>query len=163
MSEPYIRVVVPEEHFTVFRTRRSGLPEIVSVNDALLSFQCSRIFRWHLSVTIDATDVTEDRLPSKNEMDLLYMIGDEIADVVLGGRTEHNSNNAMILATSAWDATREVMFQVYDPEIAHAALQTLLHGKGWPRRWNYRMDDDPDWSNAASIFKLFPMAKGNDA
>ncbi|WP_235582303.1 DUF695 domain-containing protein [Rhizobacter sp. Root1221] len=156
-------MVVPEAHFTVFRTSRSGLPEVVSVNDALLSFRDIRIFRWHLCVTIAAVDVAENRLPSKDEMDVLYMIGDEIEDVVLGGRTEHDSNNAVILATSAWDATREVLFQVYDPEIAHAALQKLLHGKLWPRKWNYEMDDDPEWSNAAFLFKLFPLAKGDDA
>jgi hypothetical protein len=55
------------------------------------------------------------------------------------------------------------MFQVHDPEIAHTALQALLNGQGWERSWSYKMSEDRTWSNAAHIFKLFPLANGHDA
>jgi hypothetical protein len=58
---------------------------------------------------------------------------------------------------------RELLLQVHDPEIADAALRQLLKSRSWPRAWEYRMHEDAQWKEAAYIFALFPLARGNNA
>ena len=163
MSRPEVRVVVPEAHFTLFNAQRSGLPEIIVANDALLRFAQIEVFPWHLRVEMEAKDLVENGMPSPAESELLFAIGDQIESAVLNGTTEHGSPNAVFLARSTWNETRELMFQVHDPDITHSALQALLNSHKWERSWSYKMSEDRTWSNAAHIFKLFPLAKGHGA
>jgi hypothetical protein len=163
MDEQRIEINVPEPHFTLFNATRSGKPEVVVVNGALLAFPHTTVFPWHLLVTIEAQELVANGMPSPSESEVLFRIGDEIETLVLGGKTEHNSENALFLARSTWDGCRELLFQVHDPEITHVALQELLDSRTWERSWEYRMEDDREWSNAANVFQLFPRARGNDA
>jgi len=163
MPDTKTRIIVPEPHFTLFDAQRSGKPEVVVVNDALLSFVATDIFPWHLCITIEASELVDNGMPSQPESELLFAIGDEIEKVVMEGRTEHNSPNALFLARSTWDGIRELRFQVHDPEITHLALQELLESRTWQRQWDYRMESDRGWSNAANLFQLFPQAHGTDA
>ncbi len=79
------------------------------------------------------------------------------------GRSQNNGENALFLARSTWNERRELLFQVHNPEIAHIALQSLLTSRQWERDWDYRMEQDLEWSKPAYIFQLFPQAKGSDA
>jgi Family of unknown function (DUF695) len=163
MEESRVEIDVPQAKFTLFDATRSGKPEVVVVNEALLAFLHLEVFPWHLLVTLEATELVENGMPSQSESEVLFRIGDEIEDVVLGGKTEHGSNNALFLARSTWDGRRELMFQVHNPEVAHSALQALLGSREWERAWEYRMESDLEWSNAAYLFALFRRARGSDA
>ena len=163
MQPRTVTIKIPEPHYTLFNATRSGLPEVIVVNDALLSFPHSDIFAWHLCVTLEAKELIENGMPSPDESALLFDVGDEIEKVVLAGRTENNGENALFLARSTWNERRELLFQVHNPEIAHTALQSLLTSRHWQREWDYRMEQDLDWSKPAYIFQLFPRANGSDA
>jgi hypothetical protein len=158
-----VTIEIPEPHFTLFNAKRSGLPEVIVVNDALLGFPHIEAFSWHLCVTLGAMELIENGMPSECESSLLFEIGDEIEEVVLGGRTEHGGINALFLARSTWNEQRELLFQVHDPEVADTALQALLESRQWQRDWDYRMKQDFEWSSAANVFQLFPQANGSDA
>ncbi len=160
MQPRTVTIQIPEPHFTLFNTTRSGLPEVIVVNEALLSFQHSDIFAWHPCVTLEAKELIENGMPSQDESALLFEIGDEIEQLVLAGRTENNGENALFLARSTWNERRELLFQVHNPEIAHVALQSLLTSRQWERDWDYRMEQDLAWSKPAYIFQLFPRANG---
>ena len=163
MQPRTVTIKIPEPHYTLFNATRSGLPEVIVVNDALLSFPHSDVFAWHLCVTLEAKELIENGMPSPDESALLFDIGDEIEEVVLAGRTENNGENALFLARSTWNERRQLLFQVHNPEIAHAALQSLLNSRQWQREWDYCMEQDLEWSKPAYIFQLFPQANGSDA
>jgi hypothetical protein len=158
-----VRIVVPEPHYTLFDAKREGMPEVIVVNDALLSFAHSDIFPWYLKITLEAHDVIENGMPSEPESKLLFQIGDEIEELTLSGRTAHGGANALFLARSTWNSLRELRFQVHDPEIAHTALQVHLKSREWVRPWEYEMTSDPTWEKAGYVFQLFPQAQGRDA
>ena len=158
-----VSIKVPEPHYTLFNTSRSELPEVIVVNDARLAFQHNDICAWHLCVTLHVKDLIENGMPSPDESALLFQIGDQIEEVVLAGRTLTEGENALFLARSTWNEARELLFQVHNPEIANVALQKLLNSREWPRSWEYRMEEDVEWSKAASVFHLFPLATGSDA
>lgn len=163
MTAETVSVEVPEPHLTLFDSQRDGMPEVIVVNDALLSFQHAELFSWHLRIRLEVQDIAENGMPSPAESKLLFDIGDAIEDVVLNGRTQFGAKNALFLARSTWHEVRELLFQVHDPEITHSTLQHLLGSKGWERQWEYRMEDDPQWKEAARVFALFPLARGIDS
>lgn len=155
MSDDSVTVVVPEPHFTLFDGKRDDLPEVIVVNDALLAFEHTDIFAWHLEVTIHAVDLAERGMPSPDESKLLFTVGDEIEKAIVG-------YNAIFLARSTWNGFRQLAFRVYDPEVANTTLQELLAREQF-RFWEFRMLPDASWQVAAPYFQLFPMASGNDA
>ena len=162
MSTETVSVCVPEPHFTLFNAQRDGMPEVIVVNDALLAFPRHELFPWHLRVRLEAKEIVENGMPSPAESEVLFEIGDAIETAVLDGRTQLGARNSLFLARSTWNDLRELLFQVHDPEIANAALQGLLNSRSWSRPWEYRMQEDPEWKEAAYVFALFPMAGGND-
>ena len=162
MSEQ-VTVSIPEDHYTLFNAVRDDLPEIICVNDALLKFTHVGIFPWHLRVRIDANELAENGMPTSEESELLFEVGDRIEKIVLDGRTPLGARNAVFLARSTWNELRELYYCVHDPEIAHAALQALIESAPRERNWEYRMSHDPDWAEAGWIFRLFPIANGANA
>ena len=148
-------MVVPEAHYTLFDAVREGLPEVIVVNDALLSFGHNDIFPWHLRVSLEAVDLADNGMPTNAESGVLFGIGDEIEKTVLSGVTSNGAANSLFLARSTWNEWRELYFMVHDPEIAHPALQALLKAKNWARHWEYKMEHDGEWEKAGYIFQLF--------
>lgn len=155
MSEDSVTIVLPDPHYTLFNGERDSLPEVVVVNDALLAFEHTDIFAWHLEVTLHAVDLADQGMPSPDESKLLFEIGDEIERAILG-------YNALFLARSTWNGFRELAYRVYDPDAADKILQELL-AKEQRRFWEFHMKYDPSWKHAGFYFQLFPLASGNDA
>ncbi|MES2888294.1 MAG: DUF695 domain-containing protein [Pseudomonadota bacterium] len=156
MDEQRVEIDIPKPQFTLLQVTRSGKPEILVLNAALVAFAHPPIFPWHLLVTLEAEELVANGMPSRPESEVLWRIGDEIEALVGSGKTPHGSDNAVFLARSTWDGCRELLFQVHDPEITHASLQQLLDSRDWERAWEYEMQDDPAWSKAAKLFQLLP-------
>ncbi len=163
MNERRLKVEVPEAHYTLFSATRGALPEVIVVNDALLTFRHTEVFPWHLWVCLEATKLGDNGMPTHDESTLLFKVGDRIEDTVLGGRTELGAKNAVFVARSTWNERRELHFQVHDPDIADVALKRMIASHDGTREWEYRMTHDPNWSEAGRIFQLFPLSQGADA
>lgn len=157
-----VEIDIPALSETLFSATRDGMPEIISVNSALLGFAHVDLFRWHLCITLEARELIDNGMPSPDESALLFRLGDEIEEIVLGGRTGNGAVNALFLARSTWNGGRELIYRVHDPEIAHHALQLALTRQQWEREWDYRMEDDAEWEKAGYIFQLFPQSHGNN-
>jgi hypothetical protein len=147
------RILLPEAHYTLFNTTRRDLPEVICVNDALLAFEHHEIFAWHLSISIEAQELIENGMPSERESAILFEFGDRFESGLEGP-------NALFLARNTWNGHRILYFQVYDPEVANEFLQKVLEEKLPFRPWEYEMSHDPAWTQAGSIFELFPQASG---
>ena len=156
MKDHIVRVVAPEPHYTLFDSNRDDLPEVIVVNDALLSFRYTNVFQWHLEVNIQAEELADKGMPTPEESKVLFELGDRIESAVEG-------KNALFLARSTWNGLRQLSFRVHDPESANDTLQAILADKPNTRFWEFRMRHDPEWHEAGYIFKLFPLAKGSDA
>jgi hypothetical protein len=163
MTDREVTVVIPKPHYTLFDSKRDGFPEVIVVNEALLSFAHSAVFPWHLCVTLEAREMIENGMPSPKESELLFKLGDEIESTVLNGRTDRGAENALFLARSTWNQIRQLLFQVHDPEVADSELQGLMNSRRWERHWDYKMQEDQSWENASFVFQLFPQARGSDA
>lgn len=101
MSTETVSVCVPEPHFTLFNAQRDGMPEVIVVNDALLTFPHHELFPWHLRVRLEAKEIVEDGMPSPAESEILFEIGDAIEAAVLDGRTQLGARNSL-RAAAPW-------------------------------------------------------------
>jgi hypothetical protein len=139
-------VVLPEETFSAFEFRQEDLPGIALINSALVDFDAKRVFRWHLSLMIDFSDLIENGMPSQQDRDLLEPF-ENVVDQQLKAPME--LPNAVFLGRVTWNATRELIYRVYDPELADAFLQGVISSQDHPLPFDFRMDDDPGWELAA--------------
>lgn len=140
------RVIIPEERFDIVEFNQNGLPGIGVINRSLRDFEPKIVFAWHLSIIIEFERLAEKGMPSKTERKLVDEFGDSL-DLALKG-SDLEKPNALFLARITWNATRELIYRVYDPEPPHRFLTQLINEKTYPRQFDYRIDNDSDWKLA---------------
>lgn len=132
-----------DEIFTIVEFEQNGLPGIASVNNCLKNLTGNRELKWHLSVLIQCSNVTNRGLPSKNEQKVLYEIEATLDPYIKA------DNGGVFLACVTHNALRELIWRVRNPEEANAAMQHIIQSRTTQRPLNYRIDDDPSWTRAA--------------
>jgi hypothetical protein len=141
-----LRVVIPDESFAILEFIQNDLPGIAVVNSALREFEPKVVFSWHLSLMLEFRQLIERGMPSRDEREVVDRWGDELNVAIKGVDTE--KPNALFLARITWNATRELIWRVYDPEPVHEYLQRTIKPDAFPRQFDYRMDHDPEWKMA---------------
>lgn len=139
LKENEIRIVLPEESYTLIEYKQDGLPCIAAVNSGLLDFEHKEIFHWHLSVIIDFEDIVENGMPSEEEREIVDPFCAKLDEEIKAG------GNALFLVRETWNKTRRLVWMVYDPEIAHQHLQYIIEHYKHPRPFDYRMEEDFEW------------------
>ncbi|WP_207389234.1 DUF695 domain-containing protein [Marinobacter halodurans] len=127
--------------------KEDGLPCIGMLNSALKDFQHKNIFGWHLSVIIDFEELIENGMPSEEERDIVDPFCDQLDEEIKAG------GNALFLVRETWNKTRRLVWRVYDPEIAHQHLQYIADYHRYPRPFDWRMEQDLEWDQAAWYFE----------
>lgn len=140
------RVIIPEEHYHILKFKQDNLPGVAVINDALKEFEPKIVFSWHLSIMFDLEDLVNNGMPSKQEQVVIDAYGDLLDSDIKGANKE--KPNALFLARITWNKTRELIWRVYDPEIAHKYLQQIIADNSSPREFDYRIDPDEEWKLA---------------
>lgn len=146
LKENEVRIVLPEEIYTLIEYNKENLPCIAMVNSSLLDFEHKEIFRWHLSVIIDFEDLIDKGMPSKKEREIVDPFCDQLDEEIKAG------GNALFLVRETWNKTRRLVWMVYDPEIAHQHLQYIIEHHRHPRPFDYRMEEDIKWEQPECYF-----------
>ncbi|HIK73139.1 MAG TPA: DUF695 domain-containing protein [Alcanivorax sp.] len=147
LKENEVRVVLPEESYTLMEWKEDGLPCIGMLNSALSDFEHKQVFGWHLSVIIDFEETVENEMPSEEEREIVDPFCDKLDEEIKAG------GNALFLIRETWNRTRRLVWRVYDPEIAHHHLQYLVDHHRHPRPFDWRMEQDVEWDQAEWYFK----------
>ncbi len=95
-------------------------------------------------------------MPQPDEQEVLYAIGDEITAALVDARTGHDAPNVLYLARSTCGGVRELVFRVHDAEIANRVLRDRIKSRTWERAWEFRMEADREWEQAAPFFAIYP-------
>ena len=141
-----IRVQIPEEEHSILEFNREELPGIAVVNTALRDFVGKEAFSWHLSIIMDLEELIDNGMPSRKERAIVDPYGDYLNELVKGVNPE--KPNALFLGRVTWNATRQFLWRVYDPEIADRALKEIINSNSSPREFEYQMEHDTDWKLA---------------
>lgn len=144
LKEDEVRIVLPEETYTLIEYKYEDLPCIAAVNSGLIGFEHKDIFAWHLSVIIDfdESEIIDNGMPSEKEREIVDPFCDKLDEEIKAG------GNALFLVRETWNKTRRLVWMVYDPEIAHQHLQYIIEHHQHPRHFDYRMEEDAEWEQA---------------
>ena len=138
------KVIVPEEYYSILEFKQEDLPGVAVVNTALCDFEPKEVFSWHLSLMIDLEELVENGMPSPEEQEIVEEFGDSLDLLIKGEDTE--KPNALFLARITWNGTRELIWRVFDPEIANNFLQQIIKEGDAIRQFDYKMEDDEEWN-----------------
>ncbi|MDH5414914.1 MAG: DUF695 domain-containing protein [Flavobacteriaceae bacterium] len=147
LKEDEVRIVLPEEQFTLVEYKEDDHPCIAAINSALIDFEHKDIFCWHLSVIIDFEDIVDNGMPSEEERQIVDPFCDKLDGEIKAG------GNALFLARETWNETRRLVWMVYDPEIANQHLQYIIEYNMHPRPFDYEMKEDHNWEQAEWYLK----------
>lgn len=128
-----------EPYYALINTSRGDKPAVVVVNSALRIFPQRHLFPWHLKIVITCRELAEQGMPTSGENQLLYSIEDTISAEILSGR------NGVFLARITCGGTRELLFRICDPKVAHGQLQALVSAEPALREWQYTLEEDVNW------------------
>ena len=108
-----------------------------------------------------AERLIENGMPAPDESKLLFRIADRIEREVLKTTTGSGAADALFLARSTWNESRELYFRVHDPKPMDEALKKMVKRKTWyGHGWRYEMAHDPAWEKAGYVFQvLTPSVK----
>lgn len=135
-------VIIPEEIHQVLEFNQKELPGIAVVNVALKDFVQKEVFSYHCSLVINFEDVIANGMPSQNERDVVDRFQDFLDEKIKGNPEKPN---ALFLARVTWNATRELIWRVFDPELTNEFLSGIIERKYYPREFDYKIDPDKDW------------------
>ena len=137
------RVVIPKEHYQILNFNTDGLPGVAVVNKSLAEFEPKEVFVWHCSVMLQCEKLIEKGMPSREEVEILDKFGDFLDDKIKGADKE--KPNGLFLARITWNETRELIWRIFDPEIANDFLTDLIEREDHLRNFDYRIDEDENW------------------
>lgn len=140
------RVSIPREKYSILEFEQEEFPGIAVVNSALRNFESKEVFAWHLSVMVDFEDLIENGMPSKKELSVIEPFENKLDSMLKG--LDKNKPNALFLGRITWKSTRELIWRIYNPEIANDVLQQIIKTNDAPRPFDFRMEQDTQWELA---------------
>ena len=144
-AEREYQIVLPDECGCIVNFRQEGLPGVANIRSSLREFEPKLVFAWHIALMLQLQDLVQNGMPSKAEQKVIDAFG-ETLDTAFTGDREHP--NALFLARITWNATREIVYRVYEPEPIDRYLRGLVARESSPRPFEYRIEHDPDWKLA---------------
>ena len=147
LEDNEVRIVLPEESYTLMEWKQDKLPCIGMLNSSLKEFEHKNIFPWHLSVIINFEELIDNGMPSEEEREIVDPFGDALEDDIKAG------GNALFLIRETWNGTRRLVWRVYDPDIAHQHLQFIVDNHRYPRQFDWHMEEDTAWKEAEWYFQ----------
>lgn len=147
LKDNEVRIELPEESYTLLEWKEGDLPCVGMLNSALKYFEHKNVFSWHLSVIIDFEEVIDKGMPSIEEREIVDPFGDKLEEDIKAG------GNALFLIRETWNGTRRLVWRIYDPEIADQHLKYIVENNRYPRQFDWRMVQDPEWKEAQWYFE----------
>ena len=136
------RVVIPKEVFAILEWQDEGLPAICVVNQALANFEPKVVFAWHLSINLTCEQLADNGMPTQKEKQVLDQFGDDL------DRHLKADGNALFLARITWNGTRQLLYRIYDPDVANEYLMGIINEETQVREFDFRMKHDETWEFA---------------
>jgi len=135
-------VTLPRPRSVVLAFQQDGLPGVATINAALQTLEHKIVFRWHLSVLVEAEGVAPHALPETCEQAAILDVQAQIAALV------EADGQALWLARIVHNGAWELLWRVHDARHAQAQLNKLIDAGTHLRPFSYKLQDDPKWALA---------------
>lgn len=139
-------VNLPKEDTFSFGTfENEGKKYMFVLNGETLKIENKEVFGWFLNLCIAIENHDDYGMPGSEELEKLQDFVDYLDAIV---KTDNKINpNAICIGRVTGNSMVQCFWQVYNPEVAHNALQKVIDSD--PEfRFLYEMDQDLKWENA---------------
>ena len=147
-----VQVTFPEEVFSTIDFQRDNLPGVGVVTSSLKDFRHKEVFPWHLSIVLHYDDLTENGMPSVQERQETDPFCEHLEELLKGENA--SKPNGLFLGRFTWNATRELIWKIHDPEVTDKELRRIIETEEHPRQFEYNMELDSDWELSKSYLQL---------
>ena len=137
-----VKITLPKDDYSIIEFSQDDKPGLMTVNAALKDFADKNPFAWHLSLMIILEETVKDNMPSQAEQQVLVEFEEKLDQVLRA------NGNAVYLASITQDGQREVIWRVYNPEIANDYLHDLIEAEDHPRPFEFTLEQDITWNKA---------------
>jgi hypothetical protein len=143
-----VKIDLPQEDYSIIEFSQNGLVGMATINAALKNFKHKNVFPWHLSLVIVCEDINDEKIPTKTEHEVLRAFEEK-----LGNHLQANGN-ALFLASITKNGYRELIWRVYQPEIANDYLHELIETENHPRPFDFTLEEDKGWFKTQWHFNM---------
>lgn len=142
----YASIEYPTPQYSVMSAIVDGLPAVVTINGALLSYRHRPEFPIAIVINIDILDVNPNELPTEMEKRMLDQLSDAIEEAVTRGR------NAVFVAQQTWNNERVLLFYAREQEMTKEVLEQLQGHTQTRNKWRFSLELDAAWRRAEPFF-----------
>jgi hypothetical protein len=143
-----INISLPKEDYAIIEFTQNQQIGVATINTALKNFEHKSVFSWHLSLIVLCEDLTDDKMPSKKEHEELKLFEEMLCKAL------QSNGNAIFLASITKNGYRELIWRVYQPEIANDYLLDLIENEDHPRPFDFTLDQDLAWHKTEWHFNI---------
>lgn len=136
-------VYIPKDSFSVGNVTIKGTPYVFSFNVNILKMEPKPLFRWFLSLAVKIDNPTDEGMPQSDNSENILDFCDYLDKFV---KKNLNHPNAVYLGRLTGDGQIQIMWYVYDAELAHKDLQSIINSTEYA--FNYEMRQDVEWKEA---------------
>lgn len=152
-----VNVWFPDESYCTVESRtKEDHPVMIVIQDSLKKFEFKDVFAWNLSIIFDLNDVSDNGMPSGEEIGIIQDYCDTLERLF---NDNPEKPNALFLYRETYDGTSEVVWRVYDAKKVDAILKKVIEEKNHPREFDYQMEYDKEWKLAEWYLQDFPISK----
>ncbi len=137
-----VTIKLPSDDYSIIEFSQDEKPGMMTVNSALKDFDSKHPFAWHLSVLVLLGETIKDNMPSQVEQQAMVDFEKKLDKVI------RQDGNALYLATITQDGHCEMIWRVYNPEIANDYLHELIESEDHSRPFEFTLEQDITWAKA---------------
>jgi len=138
-----VKIQLPQDEYAIIEFSQDDKPGLMTVNTPLKDFDQKTPFAWHLCVNVILGDTIKDNMPSRSEQEVMVKFEQKLDKEI------RKDGNALYLATITQDGHCEIIWRVYNPEIANDYLHDLIEKEDHPRPFEFTLEQDIPWAKAA--------------
>jgi Family of unknown function (DUF695) len=153
-----ITLTLPQPRSVVLAFVQDDLPGVATINSALSTFadkaEHKAVFRWHLSVLVEADGLSPRELPEPPEQGAILDVQAQLAALV------EADGQALWLARNVHNGAWEVLWRVHDARQVQSQLNALIDSGTHLRPFSYKLQDDPTWALAQEYLDQAAAVQG---
>ena len=131
-----------QDTFTVFSIEGDSLPCVGSINNRFANNKGWEEYPWNCSVVVRCKNVNDAQLPTNEESSILNDFEDRLNKRIVADPT---TPNALFFGRVNWNATRELIWKVKNPESVAAFLQSVMDDKNAILEIEFKIEKDKEW------------------
>ncbi|MDA3963492.1 MAG: hypothetical protein PF961_22130 [Planctomycetota bacterium] len=140
-----IEVRIPRTVPCPIEFEHEGVTGVGIINAGLVDFEPRAVFGWQLSILSFFETLDDAGMPLEADRAALDAWEDGLAKQLRGAGERPN---ALWFGRITWRGTQELMYRVYQPELADAVVRAVIDSEAQPLPFEYRIDPDEAWSLA---------------